>query len=106
MLACSHESYEASRPWIKFSHSEVSRDPAIWLLLGKCTSICEHIAGVPLQPAVQEELHELYLAKGIHGTTAIEGNTLSEEDVRAMLAGHLHVPRSREYLKREAQNIL
>ena len=99
-------SYKASHPWIKFSHSEVSRDPTIWLLLGKCTSVCEHIAGVPLQPAVEEELRAVYLAKGIHGTTAIEGNTLSEDDVRAMLAGRLDVPRSREYLKREARNIL
>ena len=98
-------SYEASHPWIKFSHSEVSRDPVIWLLLGKCTSICEHIAGVPLQPAVQEKLRGLYLAKGIHGTTAIEGNTLTEREIEIIQKGQ-SLPPSKEYQEIEVKNIL
>ena len=47
----------------------------------------------------------MYLAKGIHGTTAIEGNTLSEDEVRALIEGRGEVPRSREYLKKEVLNI-
>ncbi|MCC6745071.1 MAG: Fic family protein, partial [Acidobacteria bacterium] len=74
--------------------------------LGEARSKCEHIAGVPLKPAVAERLHRLYLAKGVHATTAIEGNTLSEHDAELLLEGKLDVPRSKEYLKREMENIV
>jgi hypothetical protein len=74
--------------------------------LGEAASKCEHIAGVPLRPLVAHELHQLYLAKGVLGTTAIEGNTLSEEQVRQILKGELKLPPSKEYLQQEIENIL
>jgi Fic family protein len=52
------------------------------------------------------ELHRLYLAKGVLATTAIEGNTLSEEQVLQHLDGKLELPRSREYLKHEIDNVI
>ncbi len=48
----------------------------------------------------------LFLAKGAHGTTAIEGNTLTEDEVGAQIAGKLDVPPSRDYLKREVDNVV
>jgi Fic family protein len=39
-------------------------------------------------------------------TTAIEGNTLSEREVLAVLDGKLKLPPSREYLKQEIDNIV
>jgi Fic family protein len=75
-------------------------------MLGECQSKCEHIAGVPLRPDVAQILHSVYLAKGAWGTTAIEGNTLSEEEVLKHLQGKLEVPPSKEYLKQEVDNIL
>jgi Fic family protein len=39
-------------------------------------------------------------------TTAIEGNTLSEEQVKDLLTGKLVLPKSKEYLKQEVDNIL
>jgi Fic family protein len=80
--------------------------PDVWSLLGECQSKCEHIAGVPLPPSTADRLHRLYLAKGILGTTAIEGNTLSEEDVLRFLDGKLELPPSREYLAQEIENII
>ncbi len=77
-----------------------------WLLLGEAWSKCEHIAGVPLRPTVAEQLHLIYLSKGIHGTTSIEGNTLSEEEVLAQVRGDLKLPPSRRYLGEEVNNIL
>jgi Fic family protein len=74
--------------------------------LGECQSKCEHLAGVPLRPDVAQILHRVYLAKGIQGTTAIEGNTLSEADVLKHIEGKLEVPPSKEYLKQEIDNIL
>ncbi len=98
--------FERTHAWIKFSVDLRSAPPSLWLFLGECQSKCEHIAGVPLQPATAEELHKLYLAKGVQATTAIEGNTLSEAEVLELLEGKLELPPSREYLAQEVDNII
>ena len=59
-----------------------------------------------LPPAGARELHRLYLIKGVRATTAIEGNTLGEEQIAAQLEGELELPLSQEYLKREVENVL
>jgi len=98
--------FKDTHPWIRFA-LDMNRAPAaLWILLGECRSKCEHIAGVPLKPSVAENLHRLYLAKGVLATTAIEGNTLSEEEVLQHLDGKLKLPPSREYLAQEIDNIL
>ena len=74
--------------------------------MGECQSKCEHLAGVPLRPDIAEKLHQVYLAKGIWGTTSIEGNTLSEEEVRKHIQGKLELAPNKEYLKQEIDNIL
>jgi Fic family protein len=76
------------------------------MLLGEAASKCEHIAAVPLEPATAERLHRLYLAKGALATTAIEGNTLTEQEVLARLEGKLHLPKSKEYLGQEIDNVV
>ena len=48
----------------------------------------------------------MYLVKGMLATTAIEGNTLSEDEVRRILDRTLELPPSREYLEREIENVL
>jgi hypothetical protein len=90
-----------SHPWISFTFNLKEASPQLWMLLGEAASKCEHIAGVPLKPSTQEELHQLYLAKGVLATTAIEGNTLSEEQVLQLLEGNLKLPPSQQYLKQE-----
>ncbi len=57
-------------------------------------------------PNVDQELHRIYLAKGIAATTAIEGNTLTEEEVRQRIEGKLTLPSSKEYLQKEVDNVL
>jgi len=57
-------------------------------------------------PGTAKKLGEIYLAKGVHATTAIEGNTLSEAEVLAEIRGTLQVPKSQSYLAREVQNII
>ena len=98
--------YLSSHPWLKFSIDFHGAPVSLWTTLGECYSKCEHIAGVPLRPDVAETLHRVYLAKGIGGTTAIEGNTLSEAEVLKHIEGRLQVPPSKEYLKQEIDNIL
>lgn len=49
---------------------------------------------------------QVYLAKGFLATTAIEGNTLSEDEVRRILDHDLRLPPSRQYLQQEIENVL
>lgn len=98
--------FEKTHPWLKFSADFRSAQPRFWMGLGECQSKCEHVAGVPLQPATAEELYKVYLVKGALATTAIEGNTLSEEQVRQHIEGKLELPKSREYLGQEIENIV
>ncbi|MFF8437749.1 Fic family protein [Streptomyces bacillaris] len=76
------------------------------MLLGEAISKLEHVAGVPLQPKVAAELNTVYLTKGAHATTQIEGNTLSEADVRKRVDHELPLPPSQEYLGQEIDNVI
>lgn len=93
-------------PWLTYQLRLDQLTYVDWLLLGDAQSKCEQLNGEPLLPAVRERLQRVYLAKGIQATTAIEGNTLSEEQVQQHIAGKLHLPASQEYLAQEVDNVL
>ena len=77
------------------------------MLLGEARSKVEHLSLALLKPEVADEMHRVYLAKGAQATTAIEGNTLSEEEVARIVAGvAAPPPPSQEYLYREVENIV
>lgn len=105
-MADKNQSPLHSHPWINFRLDLRGVPFKTWINLGECMSKCEHIAGTPLRPGVREELHYLYLAKGVQATTAIEGNTLTVEEVRQRIENKLTVPPSREYLAQEVDNIV
>ena len=81
--------FERTHPWISFRCDLGRAGVDLWLSLGEAASKCEHISRVPLRPATAQALHRLYLAKGAAATTAIEGNTLSEEEVLKAVEGRL-----------------
>src|ERR1700730_2080642 len=99
--------YLKTHAWLRFALDMRSAPTTLWLSLGEAQSKCEHLAGIPLQPDTAKALHKVYLAKGVLATTAIEGNTLSEEEVLQLLDNkELKLPPSREYQKREINNIV
>ena len=98
--------YQKTHPWIDFSLDTRRANIRTWMLLGEAQSKCFHIASALLDPKIAEELHGVYLAKGALATTAIEGNTLSEEQVRQHLNGTLTLPESKSYLQTEVDNII
>ncbi len=102
----SDRKYEATHPWLTFGLDTSLLPASVWILLGEARSKCDHLAGVPLRPTTAEELHRVFLAKGAQATTAIEGNTLSEVQVRQQMEGTLTLPPSKQYLGQEVQNIL
>ena len=98
--------YLHTHPWLTFSLDLSKASYDLWLLLGECRSKCDHLKGSPLSPAAAERLYRVYLAKGVQGTTAIEGNTLTVDQVEAHLEGRLHLPPSLNYLGQEVDNIV
>ncbi|MBZ0252265.1 MAG: Fic family protein, partial [Candidatus Methylomirabilis sp.] len=98
--------YELSHPWIDFTLDLRRLNFEVWLLLGEAAALCEEIASAPLKPSAAERLHRVYLAKGVSGTTAIEGNTLTEREIQDRIEGRLRLPKSKEYLGREVDNVV
>ena len=98
--------YEKTHPWLTFTLDLRKANHVVWLMLGEAQSKCEYISGVPLRPMTAKQLHSVYLAKGALATTAIEGNTLSEDEVRKRIEGKLKLSPSKEYLGQEIDNIV
>jgi Fic family protein len=103
---------DAEREYLR-SHSQITfavdlsrATPALWALLGEAKSKSEHVAMALLSPEASRELLSVYLTKGALATTAIEGNTLSEDEVRRIVESNLKLPPSREYLGVEVRNVL
>lgn len=100
------EGISSSHPHINFTVDLRLVSAASWVLLGEAKSKSQHVGRALLSPAAAAELLQVYLVKGMLATTAIEGNTLSEDEVRRILDRTLELPPSREYLEREIENVL
>lgn len=98
--------FETSHPWLTFKLDLRRAVPRLWIALGEAQSKCRHIGGVPLQPKIADEMHRVFLARGLLATTAIEGNTLTEQEVRDRIDRKRSLPASREYLGKEIDNVL
>lgn len=98
--------YEQTHPWINFTLDLRRATYLHWMLLGEAQSKCNHFLRVPMLPEVAKRFYGTYLAKGVIATTAIEGNTLTEEEVLRHLDGTLELPPSKEYLRQEVDNII
>ena len=98
--------YLETHPWITFELDLTRAPTRFWTLLEDACSKCEVISGIPLMPETAEELNRVSLERGARATTAIEGNTLTEEQVALLARGELRLPPSKEYLGMEMKNIL
>lgn len=99
--------YEETHPWINFKATDINEVlPRHWMLLGEARSKCEHLAGAPLKPDVAEKMYGVTLVKGALATTAIEGNTLTEDQVRGIFEGSYKAPPSRQYQEQEVRNVI
>lgn len=99
--------YTTTHPWIDFDASVASRLGArSWMRIGEAYALCAELSGTPLTPAVAEALHQHALVRGAQATVAIEGNTLTVEQVERIRAGTFSAPQSRAYQEREVRNVL
>ena len=98
--------YIETHPWITFKLDLISAPTRFWTLLGDACARCEVISGIPLMPETAATLNLVSFERGALATTAIEGNTLSQEEVARLGRGELHLPPSKAYLGKEVNNIL
>lgn len=75
------------------------------LLLGQCEAYVKAINNTPILPHHYRQLMNVALMKGAQATTAIEGNTLSDEEVQKIMDNQ-KLPPSKEYQEIEVRNIL
>ncbi len=73
--------------------------------IGQCVSLLKAINNTPIMPQYYAELMTVALTKGAQATTAIEGNTLTDDDIKKLQAGE-KLPASIQYQGIEVQNIL
>jgi Fic family protein len=74
-------------------------------MLGECEAYVRALRDMPLKPQYRDKLLRVSLIKGAQATTAIEGNTLSQEEIAKIEEGW-SLPPSKEYLEIEVKNIL
>lgn len=73
--------------------------------LGQCDALVMAIRNFPLLPEYHQQLMNVSLTKGAQATTAIEGNTLSQEEIDLIRRGGSLQP-SKRYQATEVRNIL
>jgi len=96
----------SSHEFIQFPPQLRTISPRIGLLLGEIQAKIEHIKRLPILPDESNRLRTLYFAKGLHSTTAIEGNTFSEAEVARIIRQDLQAPPSRAYQERQITNMM
>jgi Fic family protein len=80
-------------------------DGGIQNLMGQCYAYINSITNMPISPDYYRRMLQVSLNKGALASTAIEGNTLTEEELAQIRAGQDLAP-SRKYQQREVENIL
>lgn len=99
------EKFMRDFPHICFRKTWQIEDDVMYMA-GECDAIVRAVSYLPLSPVVRQEMLRVSLVKGAMATTAIEGNTLTEEDVRAIQEGRSEILKSRKYLEQEVRNVL
>jgi Fic family protein len=92
-------------PQIRFERTW-ALDAELSFALGASISILEGLKNSPILPSQRQSLMELALIRGARATTAIEGNLLSEEEVRQIYERRELLREVEPYQKIEVENIL
>ncbi len=93
-----------SHPFISFEKRWKITEEA-WFKLGQSKSLIQSISNIPLMPLYRSKIYSVNLIKGALATTAIEGNTLSEEEITSIHEGK-SLSISKQYMEIEVKNVL
>lgn len=92
-------------PHLLFQGRNWEFSPNSLLVAGQCEAYVDAVNNTPILPHYYESLKQIALRKGAQATTAIEGNTLSDEEIRRIFEENAKMPPSREYQEIEVRNI-
>ena len=95
-----------SHDFIKFPPDLGNLSARTWLLLGEIQATAQRVRATPILPAHAYALDLQYLAKGVHGTTAVEGNAFAEEEVAKFIGEELPAYASRIAEVRQIKNMV
>jgi Fic family protein len=98
--------YATTHSWLTFNFDTDQLNSITWAHLGESYSKCQHLVGTPLQPRVAWDLAGVYMRRGALASAAIEGNTLSEDEVNDIFVNEKRLPESQQYLEQEVRNVL
>lgn len=96
---------EANFPHITFRRDWSLSTQTIYQL-GECHALVETLRYLPLSNELRQKLLRVSLIKGAMATTAIEGNTLTEEEALAIINNKSKIPPSRKYQETEIKNVI
>lgn len=99
-------SYELSHPWISFHWEPKSLSRAALLLLGEAATLCSRLNDAALSAKEAELINYISLLHGVVASAAMDGNTLTEDQLDRVLEGSLTLPPSQEFLGRELLNLV
>lgn len=94
----------------KFPHICFERnwklDNQVLFQLGQCQAYINSMQNTPIRPDYRKELNLVALVKGAQATTAIEGNTLTFDQIIELRKTGKKMAPSKEYLQIEVDNII
>lgn len=98
--------FEQTHPWLTFRWEPRRIPYPIWLLLGESGALIRTVRQAALPTAVGSGMDRASLIRSLHALAAMEGNTLTEQQVADCIDGRLKQATSQAYLGQEIQNIL
>ncbi|HMN04099.1 MAG TPA: Fic family protein [Flavobacteriales bacterium] len=99
-------SYEQTHPWISFRFDPRQLPWPVWIRLGEAAAICRQLRTAALPAKDGELIGYIVLLHGVVANAALDGNTLSEDQVDRLLEGSLQLPPSQLYMEREVRNLV
>lgn len=98
--------YERTHPWISFRFDPRILPYPVWILLGEVAAACTWLREAALPAKEGELINYIARLRGVLGNAALDGNTLSEDQVDRLLEGSLRLPPSQLFQEREVRNLL
>lgn len=92
-------------PHLLFDTKQWQPTDTMLYLLGQCEAYVKAISNTPILPQFYKDLMKIALQKGAQATTAIEGNSLSDDEISKLVNGQ-KLPPSKEYQEIEVVNII
>ncbi len=98
--------YEQSHPWISFQWEPRNLPRAVWLLLGEAATLCLRLCRAPLPAKEAELMAYISLLQGVVASAAMDGNTITEDQLDRLLEGSLQLPPSQVFMGQDLMNLV